>query len=63
VIAPTVTLDPTLPLALIGDGMTGPVRVEHLGEELGTDQLYLNVVYFAAGARTRPHFHNSDQVL
>jgi quercetin dioxygenase-like cupin family protein len=44
--------------------MTGPTHVLDLTQALGTDDLKVVMVYFDAGARTRPHIHHRyDQIL
>jgi quercetin dioxygenase-like cupin family protein len=44
--------------------MTGETRVQQLNASLGGDDLKMTVVWFEAGARTRPHVHNEfDQYL
>jgi quercetin dioxygenase-like cupin family protein len=46
------------------EAMTGPTRVLDLTETLGTHDLKVVMVYFAAGSRTRPHIHHRyDQIL
>ena len=41
----------------------GRVRMQNLAAEGGTSELEYFVVYFDAGAHTRPHTHSTDQVL
>lgn len=44
--------------------MTGPTGVLDLTDALGTNDLKVVMVYFNAGARTRPHIHHRyDQIL
>ncbi len=59
----TSKLDPSLPLGPPSTALTGPMRLHHLGEELGLQDMYINVVYYGAGTRTRPHVHDCEQVL
>jgi quercetin dioxygenase-like cupin family protein len=42
---------------------TGPAELPRVHEVLGTSAVAINVVTFAAGSRTLPHAHSSDQVL
>jgi quercetin dioxygenase-like cupin family protein len=44
-------------------GFTGGTQVHRLAEALGTEQVMVNVLYFEAGHRSRPHVHPHDQVL
>ena len=45
------------------EDFTGRVRMQDLGAAGGTSQLDYLAVYFDAGAHTRPHTHETDQVL
>ena len=42
---------------------TGRVRMQNLAAAGGTSELEYLAVYFDAGAHTRPHTHETDQVL
>ena len=42
---------------------TGRVRMQNLAAVGGTSELEYLAVYFDAGAHTRPHTHETDQVL
>lgn len=44
-------------------GFTGTTAIHAVGRVLGTAQLQVNVLYFEAGDRTRPHVHPYDQIL
>ena len=42
----------------------GPMAdLRRVSEALGTDSLQVNVVFFEAGVRSKPHTHSHDQVL
>lgn len=41
----------------------GRVRMQNLAADGGTSELEYFAVYFDAGAHTRPHTHETDQVL
>jgi 4-carboxymuconolactone decarboxylase len=41
----------------------GNVRFQHVSGAIGASGVELVAVYFEAGARTRPHIHEMDQVL
>jgi quercetin dioxygenase-like cupin family protein len=41
----------------------GRVRMQNLAALAGTDSLEYLAVFFDAGARTRPHIHETDQML
>jgi quercetin dioxygenase-like cupin family protein len=41
----------------------GQATIHQIARALGTDQLRVNVLFFEAGARTRPHLHPYDQIL
>lgn len=41
----------------------GQATTHYLARALGTGELRVNVLFFEAGARTRPHMHPFDQVL
>ncbi len=45
------------------EDFTGRVRMQNLGAAGGTSELDYLAVYFDAGAHTRPHTHETDQVL
>ncbi len=42
---------------------TAHTMVHRISEALGTDTVSVNVLYFDPGARSRPHAHDSDQIL
>ena len=42
---------------------TGRVRMQRLSDEAGSQDFEIYVVYFDAGARTRPHTHPGEQIL
>jgi quercetin dioxygenase-like cupin family protein len=42
---------------------TGRVRMQNFAAAGGTDEVEYLAVYFDAGAHTRPHTHETDQVL
>jgi quercetin dioxygenase-like cupin family protein len=44
-------------------GFTAETAIHAVGQALGTPQLQINVLYFGAGDRTRPHIHPYDQIL
>jgi quercetin dioxygenase-like cupin family protein len=41
----------------------GRVRMQNLARDTGASRIDLFAVYFDAGAHTRPHVHETDQVL
>lgn len=45
------------------ENFIGRVRMQNLAAEGGTTELEYFAVYFDAGAHTRPHTHETDQVL
>ena len=45
------------------ENFTGRVRMQNLAADGGTTQLEYFAVYFDTGAHTRPHTHETDQVL
>jgi quercetin dioxygenase-like cupin family protein len=45
------------------ENFTGRVRMQNLAADGGTTELEYFAVYFDAGAHTRPHTHETDQVL
>jgi quercetin dioxygenase-like cupin family protein len=53
-----LTTDPPEP-----QNFTGRVRMQNLASAGGTSELEYLAVYFDAGAHTRPHTHETDQVL
>lgn len=41
----------------------GHATIHHIARALGTGEVRVNVLFFDAGARTRPHAHPYDQLL
>jgi quercetin dioxygenase-like cupin family protein len=52
-----------IPAELSAARWTGGADVHQVHAALGSEELLLNVVYLAAGARSRPHSHSYEQVL
>jgi quercetin dioxygenase-like cupin family protein len=45
------------------DNFTGPVRMQRLSDEAGSQDFEIYAVFFDAGSRTRPHTHPGEQIL
>lgn len=46
------------PSLFIGDN-----HLHHVSEQLGASKLEVNGIYYAPGARSRPHTHDTDQLI
>ncbi len=56
-------IDESRAVSAPAENFTGPVRMQRLSDEAGSQEFEVFAVFFEAGSHTRPHTHPGEQIL